>query len=1019
MATSWNEFDYWNNALADGIFNDEVAGQPVYFEVSDDRLEKIGESLGVEAGSALSNLIEVVRNTLVLDRGPSSVLSKYWPRFDAWWDSENVDPPPVLPLLAVLVRTALNMQSSGDLSSSNFYGRFAELLGLSSEEQHDFQWAYGRKVEGRPASAWLWDGLNLWLEAWEGNRGLPTAYANNYLIHIGMPVSQALVRELDRTKLPTVFAAFGLAPKSSLDTLEMIELLDEWFVADDCSASVTLKRLWGVDDSTKERIAEVACSLLKNWDGSGVRDDALPQFERRLMGAIKIGLAVNHFPTRRYALSLLISQGGVAEVSGEIIDKRGNENQPVDLIQIAPGWLGLGGDVRVDFGSLLAAPLSIRLPDRKDPLERQPRRLIPLGKDEMLGGFVEVPRVTLGEDFLLLSQESLRFVTLDLLEKVARPGFAVASNPKGIPEGWILIEGVQILSSIPEGDLGKRRIELSVLQPIATSQASLEGGFKLPGNTVKYASFAPPELRVTRDGATSITATITCKRPLVSPKPADVTTKSEQPVLIWDLSGLYLGDGDYEITITDDTNNAPSIRNLRLRSADHPAISFGETPAQLGRRKKDPLSTLSASPCDAATYQVTPEATHPLDAELVIGSLVPPWFGARQVTPQAERSTRDLTFASAEPNSCIVTGGHVMQIETLRKGEKYMGGACKSCGLQRRYPLWPKASKIKKKGAKRLAPSINVHELAPTRPEEAQSFDEAFDALGHLRHGTNRMLELVIRQVENNSLFVDTIIRNLEMLGHIEVARDPHTLKVDAWSINPTTLLERPDGKFLVVGLRSESTKVALEDACYASNCEVTFKDLSLAPQKWLIETKDPLTAIEIAEVMSKQLHRQIKVHDRALDGLAHALPPLSTVASILPGSQLIDGRSIEQWDSQTARFRAAVDTAESGFYRLDSFTRNYVMRSDEDLKTMSSTLVDARLGKYLTAMREGISLIGYDEESSVLYAPLGAELPLLYARLAALAFGEPPKENLKEALIEYHSISPILAGTIHNLLSR
>jgi hypothetical protein len=199
----------------------------------------------------------------------------------------------------------------------------------------------------------------------------------------------------------------------------------------------------------------------------------------------------------------------------------------------------------------------------------------------------------------------------------------------------------------------------------------------------------------------------------------------------------------------------------------------------------------------------------------------------------------------------------------------------------------------------------------------------------------------------------------------------------------------------------------------------VVFKDLDFAPQKWLVDTDDVQVAKAISEGMSRQLHRQVGVQTGAVEGLANSLPTLGAVASLLPTSQLISGRSIEQWDVRSARFKAAVDAAQQGFYRLDSFTRSYVIRSSEDLKNMSSKLVDVRLGKYLMALEEEVPLLGYDQACHVLYAPLGAELPLLYARLAAFSFGEPPKENLKESLIEYHNVSPVLAGTIINLLSQ
>lgn len=1015
---NWSAFDTWNEALAESIFSDEVAGQPVHFDVSDERLAALTSIDGSAGQHRLDDLVRTVRSTLQFGSGPSHVLRGYWPRFDAWWSSDRLSPPPVLPLLAILTRTALNMQSSGELSAANFYGRLGELLLLNPSETEEFQGAYGRPIDGRPASAWLWDSLNLWLEMWEGNRGLPTAFATNSHVHIGMPISQALVRQLDRKKFPTVFAAFGLAPRSSVDVLEMVELLGEWFQSEDCSASATLRRLWDSDDGTKERIAEVACSLLAVWDGSGVRDGNLPRFERRLMGAVKIGLTSRVFPSKRYSLSLLINQGADLGASASFLDAESRHDQQVDLVHVAPGWMSVSANSEIDFGSLLLTSLKLKVDERPEPLEREPRRLIPLTKDELLMSYVEVPRVSLGLDFILLCQESLKVQTLELLNLVARPGFAVDEAAIGIPAGWVLIQGVQILSSIPEDEMKHRRFELSILQPIATSQATLEGGFRLPGNTVKYATSSPPELRVTRDGASLIRASITCTRALTNPKPVDVSIESGQPVLIWELAALDLGDGDYLITISDDSKAPETHRTLRLRSADNPAISGRSHNSGFGRFAGSAELALTATDAPGETFTVAPELS--IDAHHGDGqeSFVPDWYHVRQAPDLARDRKAPITFTPPDPKSCIVTGGHVMQVESLRKGEQYMGGTCKSCGLQRRYPLRPRARRATRRKGKALAPTIDVRQLVSTRPVASPSFDEAFDALGHLRHGSRRELATIARQVESSSLFVDTMIRNLEMLGHLEVVRNLQTLEVEAWSINPTTLAQRGDGKFLVVGLRSEATKVALDDACYATGVALSTKDVAFSPQKWLLQTVDPEVATEIAHLMSASLKRTVDIRLDAAMALSEQLPPLRALLPILPKIHQVNARSIEQWDLRSARFIPASGYSSAGLFRLESFRRTYALRRHSDLESDVSTLVDARLGKYLDASLNEQSILGYDEEASVLYAPLGAELPMLYSRVAALAFGEPPQEDYQQSLVAYQGITPSLAKRLFTLLN-
>ena len=89
-----------------------------------------------------------------------------------------------------------------------------------------------------------------------------------------------------------------------------------------------------------------------------------------------------------------------------------------------------------------------------------------------------------------------------------------------------------------------------------------------------------------------------------------------------------------------------------------------------------------------------------------------------------------------------------------------------------------------------------------------------------------------------------------------------------------------------------------------------------------------------------------------------------------------------------------------------------------EDVAEMRATLGDARIVKYLAAADAGRSLVGYHEGAKILYVPLGADLPGLYGRAAALASGYPPLENEEENILEYRRVPPELAAQIHYLLA-
>src|SRR5262249_54304445 len=109
-------------------------------------------------------------------------------------------------------------------------------------------------------------------------------------------------------------------------------------------------------------------------------------------------------------------------------------------------------------------------------LERHPRRVVPLRKDPLLAAFVEVERMGLGEDGMILCQTTLLRIVRRALDQVARPGFReVSPPPAGCPTGWCVLADVQVLSPLLSDPkvANSWPLDLNVLQPLATSQLVL------------------------------------------------------------------------------------------------------------------------------------------------------------------------------------------------------------------------------------------------------------------------------------------------------------------------------------------------------------------------------------------------------------------------------------------------------------------------------------------------------------------------------------------------------------------
>ena len=279
---AWERYDRWNSAIASVVFSKDGAGRPAYLDLEDDVLDAVRDIAEPEASDAAAALVAATKDTLVFERGPAKVLRGHLRRLDQWREGDWAETPPSIALLALFSLAAEKMRDGEGMRDTNFYGRLQELLALSDDETKWLENAYRRRERNArdPASTVLWDSLNHWLEILEGNRGLPSAFAVGHT-HIGLPLSQALVREADRKDFEDLFAVAGLAPYSTIFPADMEDLLAEWISRASTSAGTTLVKLWASGREAQERITLLLLKLLRR-DGSssvGARKKGLWQFD--------------------------------------------------------------------------------------------------------------------------------------------------------------------------------------------------------------------------------------------------------------------------------------------------------------------------------------------------------------------------------------------------------------------------------------------------------------------------------------------------------------------------------------------------------------------------------------------------------------------------------------------------------------------------------------------------------------------------------------------------------------------
>ncbi|MGD9753661.1 MAG: hypothetical protein AB7W59_21915, partial [Acidimicrobiia bacterium] len=1007
------DYDRWNQAIAAVVFGPEAAGQPVFLDLDGPQVEALGAKVGFPPDDVEAELLRVVKLTFHLRQ--KSILGRHRAALHLWNRTDQLQPPPTLVLLAALSLAAERMGTSDQLASHNYYGRLRSLLSLTANQADNLEAAYREvwDLPGHPAPACehLWGSLNAWLDKLEGNRGLPTARPIGNHHYIGYPLSQSLIRDVDRQKLHTLFAETGLTPGAALSASDMTALIDEWASSNPSPLSSAMRGIWNRRDSRPD-VAAAALVELDSWDGS--TDVSLAA--GRDLPTVRLRAVLPSAFAPRLQLSPIVPAAGRHQVQVDVLTADDDVWGQAELVGIAPGWLGPSAATPLDGTTLLDAALRFR--DTAGAITtRRPRRLVPLHRDEVIAGYIEVDQVRLGEPAALLVIDELLDDISELLEQIARPGWVVERTLTGLPDGWALIRDVQLLVAPSKEQLENKRLERRALAPVSSDIAVIGGGLVLPGNMRKYASAVPPEVRVVVDDATDLTLRLTCLRTWSDPWPAPRTTTTPGQAAIWDLAEASLPDGDYQIEVLVDGADSPRMtRSFRLRSADRPALRLPGDVIELRHVATSPAFGWSATPStNDEGFSPAPQPGGQSSTPRAIETIVPGWWTARR-TFRVAPAPDPLRLPPVDERSCRMTGQHLIKLPTAGPGwtPKTIEGVCSSCGLVKRYPgtfqqLLRQSKATERREVARPKPS----EVAPIQPERTVDWTVGLDAINHVGGGSITSLTRIAAQLDEQPHSADSFLRRLEALGHIEVERDAHTGAPARWEVAPPTLAQSCDGAWHYVGARSESALAALDELSYEEGITHTLRPRRQAPVDVIIEHPDQAAIADLADRFSKAIERTVLLVPHAAQSLAAALPPVSQLATQLHRSPVTTGDQVEQWNTLTCRFERVDDLDAPGAYRVSRFGRRYVLRTFADVAAGTVGIGDARVVKYAAAAMAGTTPLGYDAARQVLYAPLGCDLPGLYARTAVLCAMSSPEEDVEQGLVQYRGVPPTVAAAL------
>ena len=1039
-AVDWPSYDRWNAAIADEFFAGRYGGHPVYLDLEDDALARIaGAAVGDDVQDPRAGLIDAVRPTLYLVPR-MSIFRAHRRRLRNWRLRGGEGPPPIIAVLALLSLIAEQMTRDTDFSASNYYGRFLRTLGYSATDRHLRQKVVRCFAE---ESHILWDGLNSWLAERPDLRGRPTAHAFDFRVHVGVPMSQALVRDADRAALHELFVDYRLSPGQQIPHADMVRLLREWLPLSPVSS--VLKQFAGHEEALL-RVADVACVELEAWEGGATvsvvgsrhRLAFVAGYRRHPRPRLSLGLAVR--VGRAEARELMLAEGaGVA--AREALAGAGGRLGLAEPDE--EGWADVTDASGVSMAHALVALLELRGSDLR--LRRVPRRLVVLERDEERRRFVEVERVRLGDEYLLLAADTLGSLLDEALAEAARPGWTPheAGTVAGVPTGWRLYTGVEVV-----GITSSRQIDLAPLIPIAWTQLTVSGGLALPGRGAWLTS-AAPEVSASSLAGDPVLAVLTKDTlPLAAEEDAadqDVdavlqddehepdTPLSEHststPRHPWTTRAWHRArrprskrtpgcwpDSDLTQRSWAASTLRPSSRLPTLSSVTDAIASRWSRPTVQPRHwLRDPQPALpgpassdrvrAGSPVGAARPRRPecrdirrrhPGSAHPRSDRQYRADprrRAWPWLGSlaggRRRCSRGGRATsrglaqRDLVAdVHGDRRALLQAAAH-----DESKGQREIHAVCEHCGVERFFPARPRRRGFGSKRstrAERLAHAATLPVL-PARPADTErvDLDRLLEATCVLGSGDWRSLERLTDQMDDSPWAAVEAARTLSSLGHLDVMLDRY-LRPARWSISPATIVESATGAFLA-GWRSDVLLDQLGRIAVELGGRVVWQPAPGAPTVIRINDLAQDDLERLASRLSSALEIAVAVAPDAPRLLAAQLPSLATLRAALREVPAAIGERIERFDPNTGRWTTDFQLGAPGGYRTARLPRRFWHFDGTDWRVS-----DNRLVKWLSATPRQ-RMVAYDPESRGLACHLGAQLPGLYERAAVLGSGEPP----------------------------
>jgi hypothetical protein len=1010
----WRSISLWNAAIESEFF--EGAGiRPVYLDFEEEVLARVAADAGSASEDPENELAALLAETLYWDQGEPPFLSQHLSQERSWRQQGRVGTPPFLAILALFSMVAEVMRSDGDYRSSNYYGRLCQVIGADPGSTSEKTKVSHGFMEGSPQ---LWSSLNEWIEQGAGVRGRPTAYAFDYRRYVSIPLSQALVREVDRHALPVLFRSFRLRPGQVISLADMERLLMEW--APHSPLSKGLRSMIEKGGEAAERVAGVACLELEAWDGMAGEGEAL---ESRREAELRLEAILRAQPRARLDLGLGIEGGselpdGPFKVTGTASEHlvaafsaTGGEVTPMPAD--VGGWRELAEAGAVSIPDLILGEAVLL--NGEFALRRPARRLITMERDEERRRFVEVTRVQLGVTSMLLCHHSLAEEVDALLGEIARPGFQVHDPEalQGLPDDWLAYTDVMIMAVAEV-----KKLDLGPLVPLSWTQVSLGGGFALPGRLTWLRGMSP-EVRASCATPEEVGLRLSCERPLAENAPeAGELARFDGAIAV---SLPPMPDGDYRVAVVKgDADRVLASTLFRIRSAENPRLLPPDEDVRPSHCLGEPWGAISAS--------VQVEGGETVQGAAVLGARASTIPSGNGILPPARLDLSALAFdpreldppvgspraVAGEIPGCMLTGAHYFLLADAPRnpGERSrpaFEGQCKLCGLERLFSPSPPR---RHRGAGDLdlehAPAALAADVAPVKAEPSVAWGTLIEAISYAQVGTWATFSALAGAVDDAPWFPLEAARLLSSLGHLDLCLDPRSLRPVGWSAAPTVIATIGDDRAVLVGVRSQRLLDRLDEDLGALGGRFDAGFSSDGVPVIRLHGLGPADLEAVAQSTTEATGLSVRTSLLPALEIAARLPTLDELVTALPTMARPPDLPSERFEPGDGTWVEAGDTDRPGAYRFRGRpVLHCFIACDHVIR-----IADNRLVKWLAAAESGASGLAYDGDAMELIVPLGMQLPGLYERAAVLAAGEAPRRH-QDGSVRYGQVPAELAAAL------